>query len=235
MPIAKPSPPVNQLLAQLPGKTRNTILQCCETVDLEFRNVLCERNELYRHVHFPLCGFLSQVSLVTGHSPLEMRLIGNEGMLGGMLALGVQRVPYRVVVQGPGAALRMSANQFRKALQDHASLLRTVNRYIYTIFEQLTQTAACNRFHEVEARLAHRLLMIHDRAHYDHFRLTHQLLADMLGVLRSAVTIAAGALQQRGLIHYSRGNISILDRIGLEASACECYAIGLRDYNKPIV
>jgi CRP-like cAMP-binding protein len=234
MPIAKPSPPVNQLLAQLPDKTRKALLQYCETVDLEFRHVLYEQDEPYSHVHFPLCGFLSQVSMVSGHPPLEMRLIGNEGMLGGMLALGVRRELQRVVVQGPGTALRMTANQFRKTLQDHASLLRTVNRYNYTIFEQLTQTAACNRFHEVEARLAHRLLMIHDRAHNDNFHLTHQFLADMLGVLRSAVTIAAGALQQRGLIHYSRGNISIIDRLGLEASACECYVVGLRNYSKLI-
>ena len=121
----------------------------------------------------------------------------------------------------------MTAEQFRKALQDHASLLRTVNRYLYGVFEQLTQTATCNRFHEVEARLAYRLLMFHDRAHSDHFHLTHQFLADMLGVLRSAATIAAGALQQRGLIHYSRGHISILNRIGLEARSCECYAVGV--------
>ena len=137
-----------------------------------------------------------------------------------------KRVPLRVVVQGPGAALRMGAAQFCQALQDHATLLRIVQRYVYVILEQLAQSAACNRFHEVEARLARRLLLSHDRAHANHFYLTHQCLADMLGVLRSAVTIAAGALQQRGLIHYSRGDITILDRRVSKKCACECYASG---------
>lgn len=217
----------NQLLAVLPGKTRLALLQSCVTVDLEMGNILCERGELYSHVYFPLGGCLSLVSVVSGHPPLEIGLIGNEGMHGGLLALGVTRVPQRVVILGAGTASRMSAGQFRKALQDHGSLLHTVNRYLNVVFEQLTQTAACNRFHEVEARLAHRLLMIHDRAHCDHFHLTHQFLADMLGVLRSAVTIAAGALQKRGLIRYRRGEIDILDRIGLEARSCECYAAGV--------
>ena len=232
--IANPIPLANQLLAGLSEKTRKAVLQNCETVNLETGNVLCERGELYRHVYFPLGGCLSLVSQVTGHPPLEISLIGNEGMHGGMLALGIQRVPQRVVVQAPGAALRMIAGQFRKALQDHASLLCTVNHYLSVVFEQLIQTAACNRFHEVEARLAHRLLMVHDRAHSDHFHLTHQFLADMLGVLRSAVTIAAGALQQRGLIHYRRGEISILNRAGLETCSCECYATGIRDHQKLI-
>lgn len=215
----------NQLLAGLPGKTRLALLDGCETVDLATGEILCEPGERYRHVHFPLAGCLSAVAFVTGHPPLAISLIGNEGMDGAMLALGVQRVPQRVVIQAPGTALRLSAEQFSKAVLDHASLSRTVYRYLSIVFEQLIQTAACNRFHDVEARLAYRLLMIHDRAQSDHFHLTHQFLADMLGVLRSAVTIAAGALQQRGLIHYSRGDISILDRKGLEDRSCECYAI----------
>ena len=234
MPMAQSLPGVNQLLASVPGKTRKVILQSCEMVDLEFGHILYERGETYRHVYFPLSGFLSAVSEINGHPPLETGLIGNEGMLGSMLALGIRCVPQRIVVQGPGTALRMSGGQFRTALQDHPQLLRTVNRYLYVLIEQLTQTAGCNRFHEVEARLARRLLSTHDRAHCDHFHLTHQCLAEMLGVLRSAVTIAASALQQRGLIHYSRGEISILDRIGLEASACECYASGVGYYRKMI-
>lgn len=219
------------MLDGLPGKTRKAVLHLCERVELESGAVLCERGDPYRHVYFPLSGFLSLVSLTTGHPPLEMRLIGNEGMFGSTLALGVQRVPLRVVVQGHGTALRMTAAHFSQALRDHAALLRIVQRYLYVVLVQLAQSAACNRFHEVEERLARRLLLSHDRAHANHFHMTHQYLADMLGVLRSAVTIAAGALQQRGLIHYSRGEITILDRKGLENTACECYANGITDYS----
>jgi CRP-like cAMP-binding protein len=225
-------PVVNQLLAGLPGKTRRAILQSCEIIDLEKGKILCERGEPYRYVYFPLSGLLSLVSVIDGHPPLELRIIGNEGMFGDMLALGVPRAPQRVVVQGDGMALRMDAEQFCQALRDDTALSCIIKRYLYVIFEQLAQTAACNRFHEVEARLARRLLMNLDRAHCNHFHLTHQHLADMLGVLRSAVTIAAGALQQRGLIHYSRGEITILNRIGLEESACACYASGIADYKK---
>lgn len=231
MPTSSPLTEANRLLDALPGKTRKSVIHGCEKVELASGDVLCERGDPYRYVYFPLNGFLSLVSLTTGHPPLEMRLIGNEGMFGSTLALGVKRVPLRVVVQGPGTALRMSAVRFSQALQDHAALLRIVQRYLYVIIEQLAQTAACNRFHEVEERLARRLLLSHDRAQANHFHLTHQYLADMLGVLRSAVTIAAGSLQQRGLIHYSRGEITVLDRKGLENSACECYASGIVDYN----
>lgn len=232
MPRNFPLPGTNRLLDSLPGKTRKAILQICEKVELLSGEVLCERGEPIRHVYFPLSGFLSLVSPTTGHPPLEMRLVTSDGMFGGTLALGVKRAPLRVVVQGTGTALIMSAAQFCRALQDHAALLQIVQRYLYVIFEQLAQTAACNRFHEVEERLARRLLLSHDCAHANQVHLTHQYLAEMLGVLRSAVTIAAGAMQQRGLIHYIRGEITILDREGLENCACECYASGVRDYSR---
>ena len=228
---SEPLPMINRLLADLPGKSRDAILQNTECIDLLMGDILCERGERCDNVYFPLSGLLSLVWLITGHAALETRLIGNEGMFGSTLALGVQRAPQRVVVQGSGTALRMSTEQFLQNLREHAELSRIVNRYMYVVSEQLAQTAACNRFHEVESRLARRLLMSHDHARFDHFRLTHQNLAEMLGVLRSAVSIAASTLQQRGLIHYSRGEITVLDRAGLEESACECYARGIADYN----
>jgi CRP-like cAMP-binding protein len=159
-----------------------------------------------------------------------MGLIGDEGMLGATLALGVGASAQRGVVQGTGTALRMPAAQFRRDLSNHPRLARTLNRYVYVLVAQLSQNAACNRFHPVEARLARWLLMTHDRAHADEFRLTHQFLADMLGVRRGAVTIASGALQERRLTRYSHGRINIVSRKGLEAAACECYASGRDDY-----
>ncbi len=235
MTIVKHPAVANHLLAGLPAKSRKALLRSCETVDLEVGHIVCEAGKPNDHVYFPLSGFLSMVAPATGHPPLETRLIGNEGMLGCMLVLGIQQEQQRVVVQGSCTALRLSTDQFCKALEEYTSLSDIINRYLYVLVEQLTQTVACNRFHDVEQRLARRLLMTHDRVQGDDFHLTHQLLADMLGVLRSAVTIAASALQLRGLIHYSRGDISILDRFGLEASACECYAIGIGDYDKLIV
>lgn len=223
-------PVVNQLLASLPHQESARVLACCEPVDLVFGSILCESEQTLRHLYFPLTGFISLVITLRDHQPLEMGLIGNEGMLGATLVLGVNSVPMRAVVQGSGTALRISATDFRRELQECPELLRLLNRYLYVLMAQLSQTAACTHFHEIEPRLARWLLMTHDRAHADHFYLTHEYLADMLGVRRSGITVAAGALQLRGLIHYTRGEISILDRKGLEAASCECYDATIDDY-----
>lgn len=227
---AKQLPVVNRLIAGLPRKERDRVLQHCEPVDLVFGTTLCEPDEPYRHVYFPLAGFISTVAILGAHQPLEIRLIGSEGMLGVTILLGINTVPLRGVVQGSGNALRMTATHFRRALAQCPILLRTLNRYLYVLMAQLTQNAGCNRFHEVDARLARWLLMTHDCAHSDHFHLTHEFLANMLGVRRSGISIAASDLQQRNLIRYSRGEISILNRRGLEASSCECYDAVIDDY-----
>ena len=220
----------NRLIEGLPQKTRKRILERSETVDLVFDTILCEPEKRFRHVYFPVSGFISLVATVGSHAPLEMGLIGTEGMLGVTLVLGVPASPLRGVVQGPGAALRMTARELGLEMRNSPSLVRTLNRYLYVLMAQLSQTTGCTRFHEIEARLSRWLLMTHDRAHADHFHLTHQFLANMLGVQRSAVTIAAGALQDRKLIAYTRGEIRILDRLGLEARSCECYHAVTRAY-----
>lgn len=232
VPAAIATQVANQLIGRLPRKERDRFLARCEPVDLVFGTVLCEPEQPYRSVCFPLTGFISLVAQVGSHPPLEMGLIGNEGMLGVTMALGVDAVPLRAVVQGSGTALSMSALGFRREMQDSPALLRHLNRYLFVLMAQLSQTAACTRFHEVEARLARWLLMTHDRAHANHFYLTHQFLADMLGVRRSGVTIAAGELQTKGLIRYTRGEIRILDRNGLEAASCECYEAVIDDYSR---
>lgn len=129
----------------------------------------------------------------------------------------------RAIVQGTGTALRMESSQFRQTLNTSPALQNALHRYTYALIAQITQTAACNRFHQVEARLARWLLMASDRLQSDLLRFTHEWLADLLGVRRVGVTVAARALQQRGLIQYSRGHITILNRDGLKATACECY------------
>ncbi len=227
-----PAPVVNHLIEVLSPAAKARMMGRLEQVDLVFGDILCEAEQSFRHVYFPLSGFVSLVATVGVHPPLEMGLIGNEGMLGATLILGVPVAPLRGVVQGPGTALRMSASDLRVELKASPSLVRTLQRYLYVLSAQLAQTASCTRFHEIEARLARWLLMTHDRAQGDHFHLTHQFLANMLGVQRSAVTIAAGGLQDRGIIRYTRGEIRILDRAGLEARACECYAAVVRDYKQ---
>jgi CRP-like cAMP-binding protein len=201
-------------------------------VDLALGAVLCQPGEPFEHVYFPISGFISQVVKINGHQPLELSLIGNEGMLGATLALGVQAASASAVVQGAGTALRMTAAQLRRELRDTPSLVLMLNRYLYVSIAQLSQSAGCTAFHEVEPRLARWLLMTHDRAHADHFHLTHEFLADMLGVRRSGITIAAGVLQRRKLIRYSRGEIRVLDRKGLEAASCECYGELIDDYTQ---
>jgi CRP-like cAMP-binding protein len=216
---------INLLIERLPRKERNGILKRCEPTELVFGTTLCEPSQPFQHVYFPLSGFISLLITIDGHQPLETALIGNEGMLGATLALGVNTAPECAVVQGAGTALRMTVAQCQMELRNSTSLLRIFNRYLYVQIAQLSQTGACTHFHKIEPRLVRWLLMTHDRAHADHFYLTHEYLADMLGVRRSSITIAAGALQRRNLISYSRGEITILDRKGLEAASCECYDI----------
>ncbi len=223
---------VNDLIERLPRKERSALLDRCTVVDLAYGRVLCDLDEPIRHVYFPLTGFISLLVEVGGHPPLEMGLIGNEGVLGATLTLGVKTAPLRGIVQGAGSALRTTTAQFQQALGESPALNRTLNYYLYILMAQLSQTAACTRFHEVDARLARWLLMSHDRSHADHFHLTHMFLAEMLGVQRSAISIAAGALQKKQLIHYVRGEITILSREGLEAASCECYAAVQDDYQR---
>lgn len=222
----------NDLIARLPRAARERIVKLCVPVDLKPGDILCESERPYRYVYFPLSGFISLVAQVDGHPPLDMGLIGSEGLLGETLVLGVDCARLRGIVQGSGTALRMNARQMRRELRRSPALRRVFSRYLYVLLAQLSQTTACTRFHQIDARLARWLLMTHDRAHADHFHLTHKFLAQMLGVRRSAITIAAGKLQRRKLIRYVRGEIRVLDRKGLEATSCECYEAMIGDYRR---
>lgn len=216
--------PNNRLIAGLARREREALLAQSQPIALPFGDTLCRAGETYRHVHFPLTGYVSLVVGIDGHPPLELGMIGNEGMLGATLALGVDEAPMRAQVQGAGSALRMGIRPFQRLLRDSAGLQLVLRRYHYLTTRQLALSSACSRFHGVEQRLSRWLLMSDDRAQGEPIHLTHQFLADMLGVRRSAVTIAAGTLQGHGLIHYRRGEIRILDRPALEAASCGCYA-----------
>jgi CRP-like cAMP-binding protein len=224
VPPNEPLPDVNRLIATLPRRDRQHFLARCELVDLQFAEILCEPDERISHVYFPTTSFISLTKTVDGCERMEVALIGNEGMLGSSLILGVDVAPLQALVQGKGAALRMEAATFRQELEHSAALQRVLQRYLHVVFGQLAQLTACTRFHLLEPRLARWLLMTGDRAGSDHFHVTHEFLAFILGMRRVGITKAANLLQQRKLIAYSRGNITILDRAGLQALSCSCYA-----------
>ncbi len=222
---ANPIRVANHLLVALPRKECQRLLDDLEPVALTYGEVLYEPGEQIKYVYFPNDCVVSLLTLVDQHQALEVGLVGREGMVGIPLALEIAISPVRALVQGSGAAMRMKAAPFVKALRQSHALQRALHRYTYALMAQVTQTAACNRFHVVEARLARWLLMTQDRLQSSAFRLTQEFLSQMLGVRRVGVTKAACALQQDKLIGYSRGNIRILDRKGLEAAACSCYEI----------
>lgn len=215
----------NLLLAALPRKSYAELLPGLAPVALTFGEVLYEQGQPIDQVYFPGDSMVSLLTLVEDHLALEVGLVGPEGMVGAPLALGVDRSPVRALVQGGGTAMRMGAGAFRRALARSPPLQRGLLRYVHALMSQVTQTAACNRFHVVERRLARWLLMTRDRVGSDEFRLTQDFLAHMLGVRRVGVTEAASALQRRNLIEYQRGVIRILDGRGLAAAACSCYRI----------
>ena len=214
----------NRVLAGISSKDYGSLDQL-EPVLLRFGQILYEAGGRIRHVYFPIDCLVSLLTAVDKRRTLEVGMVGNEGMTGMPFILGMGVSGVRALVQGGGRALRMPAAAFRIEFDRNEPLRQALFRYTYALMAQISQTAACNRFHEAEARLARWLLMTRERVGSDEFRLTHEFLAHMLGLRREGVTEAATALKQRGLIDYRRGKIQILDARGLKASACSCYQV----------
>jgi len=224
----------NHLIELLPRVAQRRLLVLCEPVELVLSQTLCEPGTLTQEVYFPTEGFISLVALNKGVAALEVGMVGREGMLGAQLVLGVDTVPLSALVQGPGLAWRIGKAAFRTELAQSIALQRVLQRYVYVLMTQLAAAASCLRFHVIGPRLARWLLMSQDRAHADRFRVTHEFLAYMLGVRRVGITTAAGALQRAGLIEYRRGQLVVLDRAGLEAAACSCYAADRLTYRQQL-
>jgi CRP-like cAMP-binding protein len=222
----------NLLLALLPKSTLQAILPDLRLEPLKVRQVLQPPDEVVKEVVFPLDGVASMVSLGDTGNSVEVATIGCEGMVGLPVFLGGFKAAVEIFVQVPGEGLHLSADVFRLHLDREPSLTQTLLRYTQALLTQVAQCSACNCYHRIEARCARWLLQTHDRVKGNEFLLTHDFLALMLGVRRATVTETAGVLQERGLIRYRRGEITILNRKGLEAAACDCYGLIKREYDR---
>jgi len=218
----------NRLLGALPTREYESALPNLETVELKLGTDIYALNGKIKHVYFPNSGIISLLAAVENSSTLEVGIVGLEGMAGLPLFLGVRQSRVRAVVQGHGSAMRMKAADFERECDNGGSMPRILRRFAHSMIVQVSQSAVCFRFHVIEMRLARWLLMTSDRMESNEFRMTQDFLSNMLGVRREAVNRAAMSLQRKALISYSRSNILIIDRIGLEATACTCYSV-LRD------
>jgi CRP-like cAMP-binding protein len=233
MPVATPklAPPANRLLAALPKREYQCLLPNLEQFPLVFREILYEPGDPIRDVYFPTSGVVALLAAIEDRATLEVGLVGREGMVGVPIFMGVKTSRDRAVVQAAGGAMRMKATAFRKECNKLPSLPRLLQRYTYLRLTHIAQGAACNRFHPMDARVARWLLTTHDRIGADEFHLTQEFLSNMLGVRREGVNKTAGVLQKQRLISYNRGVLTILNRAGLEAVACQCYRIIKEEYD----
>jgi len=213
----------NRILALLPGKELEAVLERCEMVTVESKDVVFRRNEEIRHIYFPEDCVISLVTELQDGDSVEAMTIGADGFVGIAVFHRVPSSRLKAIGQITGEARRIGTDDFRRLVPDCENLDRLLHRYSQFVFETVSQSAACNRLHVIEQRCARWLLMSQDRVGRDQFDLTQEFLAEMLGVRRPGVTVAMGVLQKAGLITHGRGNITVIDRPGLERASCECY------------
>lgn len=224
--------PRNRLLAALPPGDLARLWPRLEPVEFDLREVIQVSDQPITAVHFPESGWASMMALLVDGNSAEVGIVGFDGMVGLPLLLGSDRSPTEGMIQAPGTFLRLGADAFREELDRSAPLRRLLLRYALAFQAQVTQTAACNGHHALDQRLARWLLTAHDRAGGDGFPMTQEFLAIMLCVHRPGVTIAARMFQQAGLIRYGQGQITVTDRAGLEAAACECHGVVAREFQR---
>lgn len=222
----------NRLLGALDRGTFDSLAPFLERVELDFKKTLYEIGKPMPHAYFPVNGVLSMLARVDEKSIVEVATIGNEGMVGLPIFLGTEFSPAHVISQVPGEAFRMSAETLQKTTATAPPFMRLLHRYTQALIVQIAQGNACNRMHSVEERCARWLLLTHDRVNGDEFTLTQEFLGDMLGVRRASVNVVASIFQRAGLIRYSRGRITILDRTGLESAVCGCYFVIREEYER---
>jgi CRP-like cAMP-binding protein len=222
----------SRVLALLPREERERIIGRCERIAMEAKQVIFKSNGAIPYVYFPLSGMASMVLSTKAGATVEVGTVGNEGMVGMPVYFGAKSSPTEGVWQVTGQSLRMTAKDFKQELDKDGRLHPVLQRFSQALMNQISQTLLCNQLHPMEQRLSRWLLMTHDRAGTDQFGLTQKFVAQMLAVRRPSVTVAAGILQKAGLIRYSRGSLTVVDRVGLEASACECYDVVRREFER---
>jgi CRP-like cAMP-binding protein len=225
-------PHANRLLGLLPIRDYERLRPHLRRIPLEYRQSLYRANKPIEFVYFVEAGVGSLVNTMRNGQAAEVGTIGNEGLVGLPIVFGDDQSPTSVYVQVPGAGLIMKAALFKKQLAQSASMRAVMLHYAHAFFNQVAQSAACNQFHSIQQRCCRWLLMTHDRMHSNEFLLTQEFLAMMLGVQRTGVTAAAGTLQRAGLIRYTRGNVTIIDRSGLMRLSCECYGVSKREFDR---
>jgi CRP-like cAMP-binding protein len=225
MPKTKPpaAPPGNRLLARLPPEEYERLLPRLQLVQLTLKQVLFEPRSFIDYAYFPNRGVVSALTVMADGRAIEVATIGDEGMVGLPLLVGAKTTSNRVIVQVPGEALRMAEDVLREEVSRDCPLRRLLVLYHTAFLTQVSQAVACNGLHSVHQRCCRWLLMTQDRAHSDVFPMTHEFLAEMLGVRRSTVSEVLEPFQKKGLIRYSRGKCTVLDREGLKAGSCECF------------
>jgi CRP-like cAMP-binding protein len=226
------APRGNSLLTVLPGAEWARLKRSLEPVNLKLGSVLYESGEPLQSAYFPLTCIVSLLYVMKEGATAELAVVGYEGMVGVALVLGGQTMPNRAVVQSAGQALRLNKESLMAEFQRGGVFSRLLLRYVQALMTQMIQTAACNRHHSIDQQLCRWLLLSVDRLSTNELRMTQELMAGMLGVRREGVTEAAGKLQAAGLIRYSRGRITVLDRRGVENRVCECYEVVRKEFER---
>jgi len=226
------NPKQNRLLASLPEADFQRLLPHLELFQLPLGASVYESGRPQNHVHFPTDSIVSLLYVMENGASTEIAVVGNEGIVGIALFMGGETTPNRAVVQSAGHGFRVKAHLLKLEFERHGPMQRLLLRYTQALITQMTQTAVCNRHHSLEQQLCRWLLLSLDRLAGNELRMTQELIANMLGVRREGVTEAAGRLQDDGLITYSRGHITVLDRPGLEKRSCECYAVVKKEYDR---
>ncbi|AYQ29426.1 MULTISPECIES: Crp/Fnr family transcriptional regulator [unclassified Polaromonas] len=229
---AKSLPRDNQLLAALPEAELERWLQQLEWVEMPLGHVVYESGKVQSHVYFPTTAIVSLLYVLENGASAEIAVVGNEGLVGVSLFMGGGSTPSRAVVQSGGQGFRLSASAMKEEFDRSGPVLHLLLRYTQALITQMAQTAVCNRHHSLDQQLCRWLLLSMDRLRGNELVMTQELIANMLGVRREGVTEGATKLQQAGLIKYSRGRITVLDRLGLEQRTCECYAVVKKEYDR---
>lgn len=218
-------PQQNHLLAALPAEVYQRLLPHLEHIELPLGKVLYESGDTLRYVYFPIDCIVSLLYVMQDGASAEISVVGNEGLIGVALFMGGESTTSRALVQSAGHAYRLKGNLLKTEFNLHGDMLHLVLRYTQALLTQMAQTAVCNRHHTIDQQLCRWLLLSLDRLPGDQLSMTQELISNMLGVRREGVTDAAGKLQKLGIIEYSRGHITVLDRVKLEQLSCECYAV----------